>query len=92
MPGIITLSKQTLSWCCFLKRFVQKKHGMLFCNLLNMKKYPLSLINSLNLISRGQKSCLIESYWINNNQNKRKAKTGGFCMQRISHKSNQGEY
>ena len=33
--------------------------------------------------TRGQKSWLIEKYWMNNNQSKRKTKTCGFCMQTI---------
>ena len=65
---------------------------MLFCNILNVKKYLPSLLNYLDLLSRDQKSWLIENYWINNNQNKFKAKTCGFCIQIISRKSNQGEY
>ena len=89
MPEIVTLSNQISGWCCFLKCFLQKKHVMLFCNPLNVKKYLPSLINYLDLLSRGQNSWLIENYWINNNQNKYKAKTCGFCMQSISHKSNQ---
>ena len=32
----------------------------------------------------GQKSGLIENYWINNNQNKRKTKTCGFYIQRLA--------
>ena len=89
MPEIVTLSNQISGWCWFLTCFLQKKHVMLFCNVLNMKKYLPSLLNYLDLLSRGQKSWLIENYWINNNQNKCKAKTCGFCMQSISHKSNQ---
>ena len=89
---IVTLLNQISGWSYFLKCFLQKKHVMLFCNLLNVKKYLPSLLNYLDVLSRGQKSWLIKNYWINNNQSKCIAKTCVFCMQNISHKSNQGEY
>ena len=62
---------------------------MLFFNLLNVKKYLLSLINFLGWVSRGQNSWLIETYKINNSQNKCKVKKSSFCMKIICHKLNQ---